>query len=241
MPRCIAELNFDMVGENVKSTNAVFAASYLPDANPSFLNALTESLVDFINRYNDDVYPSRPDMQVVSLTAAVLSCSVFAKNAETRRRIEQVAAVIEQDQPAAQKRVENVAVSRAAELGVARTVPAPTEADKHAAHLVPVWEKGKQLTSIGGVMPKVMADPSIQVQKIRAALMSATIQMRARGESELRLMGLSNAPATWVDGTRSILDIANAIAVEYAPIGAEALEAYFRAFEKAGAMKIAEK
>jgi Zn-dependent M28 family amino/carboxypeptidase len=52
----VAELNFDMVGENVKRTNAVFAVSYLPDANPSFLNALAESIVDFINRYNDDRY-----------------------------------------------------------------------------------------------------------------------------------------------------------------------------------------
>jgi len=52
----VAELNFDMVGENVKTTNALFAVSYLPDWNPSFLNPLVESVVDFINRYSDDRY-----------------------------------------------------------------------------------------------------------------------------------------------------------------------------------------
>jgi len=65
--------------------------------------------------------------------------------------------------------------------------------------------------------------------------------LRARGERELRVFNLPNAPATWADGTRTILDIAGAMAAEYAPISAEALEAYFRAFEKAGAMKVIEK
>ena len=62
--------------------------------------------------------------------------------------------------------------------------------------------------------------------------------MHARGESELRAMGLPNAPATWVDGTRSILDIASAVSVEYAPMTVGEVEAYFRVFEKAGAMRI---
>jgi len=367
----VAELNFDMVGENVKSTNAVFAVSYLPDANPSFLNALAESIVDFINTHNDDRYPVRPDMHVISLTgsrdrtsirmspflsgtdhelfnlagipgttlgvfpddfyhssgdsidqvdatqlhravvfglaglttiayaddaeavdlarlallygrqraasaessvvrslmatsraafaaadqaakallphvyrrerAAVLSCAAFAKSPDTRRRVERLALAIEQDQPAAEKRVEGIAAARAADLGATRTLPSPTDADRRAARLVPIWEKGKQLTSINGVMAKAMADPANQIQKIQAALLGASAALRARGVSELRLYGLPNAPATWVDGARSILDIANAMAVEYAPIGVEALEAYFRAFEKAGAMKIVEK
>ena len=367
----VAELNFEMVGENVKSTNAVFAVSYLPDANPSFLNALAESIVDFINTHNDDRYPVRPDMQVTSLTgsrdrigirmspflsgtdhelfnlagipgttlgvfpddfyhssgdsieqvdatqlhravvfglvglttmayaddgeavdvarlallygrqraasaessavrslmaaskdtfvaadqavrallphvyrrerAAVLSCVAFAKSPDTRRGVERLALAIEQDQPAAEKRVEGIAAARAADHGVTRALPAPTDADRRAARLVPVWEKGKQLTSIEGVMAKLMADPANQIEKIQAALLSAAAALRARGVSELRLYGLSNAPATWVDGTRSILDIANAMAVEYTPIGVEALEAYFRALEKAGAMKIVEK
>jgi hypothetical protein len=43
------------------------------------------------------------------------------------------------------------------------------------------------------------------------------------------------------DGSRSILEIAEAISVEYAAIPAEALELYFRAFEKAGMMTIQER
>jgi hypothetical protein len=44
-----------------------------------------------------------------------------------------------------------------------------------------------------------------------------------------------------VNGTRSLLDIPQAMAVEYAPLPLDALELYFRAFEKAGAMKIEQK
>jgi hypothetical protein len=54
-------------------------------------------------------------------------------------------------------------------------------------------------------------------------------------------MGFPDAPAYFADGKRSILEIRDAVAAEYAPIAIEALEAYFRAFEKAGLMKIQEK
>ena len=54
-------------------------------------------------------------------------------------------------------------------------------------------------------------------------------------------MGLPDAPACYADGTRSVLEIRDAVAAEYAPIAIEVLEVYFRAFEKAGVMKIIEK
>ena len=60
-------------------------------------------------------------------------------------------------------------------------------------------------------------------------------------ESELRLFGLGDAPAFYADGRRSILDIRVAVTAEYGPISVEALELYFRAFEKAGVLKIREK
>ncbi len=367
----IAELNFDMVGENIKTTNAVFAVSYSPDASPSFLNAVSESIVDFINKANDDRYPRRSDLQVASLTGsrdrtyirmapymtgtdhelfnkagipgttlgvfpddfyhssgdsieqvdatqlhraavfgligmttlayaddaqaadlaslsllygrqrvaraesdamrslvsaskdtftandrlakalvphvyrrertAIASCSVFARAPETRRRVERMAALVDQDQPAAQKRVEELAAARATELGAARYTFVPTEADKRASRLVPAWEKGKQLTGLEGAASAVMKEATPLFPKLQAGLMNAMATMRRRGDSELRIMGLPNAPTTWVDGSRSILDIANALSVEYAPIAADALEAYFRVFEKAGAMRIVEK
>ena len=367
----VAEMNFDMVGENVKSTNAVFAVSYSPDANPSFLNALAESIVDFINRHNDDRYSRRPDLQVTSLTGsrdrtlirmapymtgtdhelfnnagipgttlgvfpddfyhssgdsieqvdatqlhravifglvgmvttayaddgqaaelaglallygraraasaesgalrslmaatrdgfaaadqaaralvphvyrrertAIASCAVFASNAETRQRVERVAALMDQDRLPAGKRIDEVAARRAAELGVARTQGVPGDAEKRAGRLVPAWEAGKRLTGFDGVMMKIARDQGLLAMTVQAALTTAMAQMRARGDSELRIMGLANAPATWVDGTRSILDIADAMALEYVPIPVGALEGYFRAFEKTGAMSIVEK
>ena len=172
---------------------------------------------------------------------AVASCAVFARSAETERRVGRLAALIDQDRPPAEKRIGEMAVQRAAELGVKSAPVAPGDAEKRAGRLVPAWETGKRLTSINGAMTKVVRDPTFPVLKIQAALVSAMAKMRARGDSELRIMGLGNAPATWVDGSRSILDIANAMAVEYMPISVDALEAYFRAFEKAGAMRIVEK
>ncbi|MGE5357827.1 MAG: M28 family peptidase, partial [Bacteroidales bacterium] len=368
----VAELNFDMVGENVKSTNAVTTVSYLPDANASFLNAVTESTVDFLMRYNDDRYARRPELQVMSLTgsrdrpvlrmmpymtgtdhelfnmagipgttlgtfpddyyhssgdsieqvdatqlhravvfglvgmttiayaddaqapdlawlavlygrkratsaefgavrgllastkdqlnpairyastlmthvhrrerAAVASAAVFAKAAETKRRIDRLAVLFDQDLLAAQKRVEDVAATRTQELGAPRATTALSEAEKRAAHVFPEWVPGKRLTDINGALSKVMAtgDPAVQLQKIQGALGAAMSTMRGRGESELRIMGLPNAPATWVDGKRSLLEIRDALGVEYAPMPVDGLEAYFRAFEKAGAMKIRE-
>ncbi len=367
----VAELNFDMVGENVKTTNAVYAVGYSPDANPSFLAAVTESIVDFVNRYADDRYGQRPDLQVISLTGsrdrtymrmapymtgtdhelfnmagipgttlgvfpddfyhssgdsieqvdatqlhrsvvfgligmttlayaddanapdlaalsllygrqragraesdavrsllsasrdafasldrttkmlvpqvyarertAVASCSVFARTSETKRRIERLAALVDQEQPSAQKRVEEMAAARAAELGAARYTASASEADRRLARLVPVWEKGRQLTGFDGASFAVAADSSDLSREVQEAFRDAFGDMRARGQSELRMMALPNAPASWVNGTRSIVDIANAISVEYAPIPPKALEAYFRVFEKVGAMKIIEK
>ena len=63
---------------------------------------------------------------------------------------------------------------------------------------------------------------------------------RAGGESELRLFGFADSPAFYVDGRRSLLEIRDAMAAEYAPIPLETLELYFRAFEKAGVIKILE-
>jgi hypothetical protein len=62
--------------------------------------------------------------------------------------------------------------------------------------------------------------------------------MCLQGETDLRLLSFPDAPAYYADGHRSILDIRNEIAAEYAPVPAETLETYFRAFETAGVMTI---
>jgi hypothetical protein len=66
----IANLNYDMVGENLKLTNAVLAIMYTPDFNPSYLNAVMESILDFMNRYNDERYPPQKDFQIISISGS---------------------------------------------------------------------------------------------------------------------------------------------------------------------------
>lgn len=63
----IANLNFDMVGENIIKTNSILSLNYTSDSNPSFLNAIMESIVDFANRYNSERYPSQMDLYIGSV------------------------------------------------------------------------------------------------------------------------------------------------------------------------------
>ena len=65
--------------------------------------------------------------------------------------------------------------------------------------------------------------------------------LRSQGADELLIWSLYDAAAYYADGQRSILDIRDAVAVEYTFIPIEAMELYFRAFEKAGVMTILQK
>lgn len=68
--RRIANLNFDMVGENTVRTNSLLSVNYTSDSNPSFLNAVMESIMDFANRYNSERYPSRMDLYIGSVNGS---------------------------------------------------------------------------------------------------------------------------------------------------------------------------
>lgn len=63
----LANLNFDMLGENLRLTNARFAVGYTPDFNPSWMNGLMESIVAFLNKYNGDRYPAQKEFHVISV------------------------------------------------------------------------------------------------------------------------------------------------------------------------------
>lgn len=63
----IANLNFDMVGENISKTNSVLSINYTSSSNPSFLNSVMESIVDFVNKYNSERYPARMDLYIGSV------------------------------------------------------------------------------------------------------------------------------------------------------------------------------
>ncbi|OGD21104.1 MAG: hypothetical protein A2W03_00865 [Candidatus Aminicenantes bacterium RBG_16_63_16] len=369
--RRIANLNFDMVGEDVVKTNSVLSLTYTSDSNPSFLNAVIESIVDFANTYNNERYPPQLDLYIGSITgsrnrlsvrmapystgtdhelfnnlrigassfgawpdnfyhssedtpdkvdptqlhravviglagittvayadseqapdiarlsliygrrriaasefsavrsllaaskegfsdvdhlagnmiahvyrrerAAVGSAAMFARTAQARSDIEKTIALLSGDEAASRKKLDEAAALRAGELKVVRAPRSLTEAEKRAARLFPARNKGKELHNLGYISRILAKDSTAQVPKIQAALDEITRLYQAQGDSELRLMGFSDAAAFYADGQRSILEIRDAVAAEYAPMPIEALELYFRAFEKAGVMTIAEK
>jgi len=367
----LANLNFDMVGENLLKTNSVTALCYTSDSNPSFLNAVMESIADFGNRFNSERYPPQVDLYVGSIRgsrnrilcpmipyttgtdhelfnnlkigattlgswpdnfyhssedspdkvdptqlhravvigltasttlayadteqaqdfarlsliygrrriaasefsaiksllsatkddfgeanrlaenlmahvyrrerAAIGSTAVFARTAKARSDVEKTMSLLNSDEAASRKKVDEVALLRAVELKVARAPRSLNEEERRAARLIPARNKGKELFNLSYVTRTLDKDPTVQIPKIEAALDEAGQRLRAQGESELKLMGFPDAAAYYADGKRSILDIRDAVAAEYAPIAIEALELYFRAFEKAGLMNILEK
>ncbi len=367
----LANLNFDMVGENVVKTNSLLSLNYTSDSNPSFLNALLESIVDFANSFNSERYPPQMDLYIGSMMgsrnrlscrmvpyttgtdhelfnnlkigaatlgawpdnyyhssedspdkvdptqlhravviglagittlayadseqaqdlarlsliygrrriagsefsavksllaaskdgfeeaersarnlishvyrrerAAIGSAIVFARTAKAQSDVKRTMSLLISDESAPRKKVDEVAALRAAELGVARAKRSMTEAERRAARLIPTPDRGKELLNLSYVARILDKDPDAQIPKITAALEEATRHLRAQGESELRLFGVRDAPASYADGKRSILEIRDAVAAEYTPISIEVLELYFRAFENARVMKILEK
>jgi hypothetical protein len=367
----LADLNFDMVGENVVKTNSVISVCYTSDSNPSFLNAVMESILDFVNRFNDDRYPAQTDFYIGSLNgtrnraawrmipfvsgtdhdlfnrlrigaaslgawpddfyhssedspdkvdptqlhravvlglaaidtlayadseqaqdfaqlslvygrqriahsefsasrsllsatkngfheadhlagnlmahvfsrerAAISSAVMLARTPKARSDVQRVVSWLDGDEAASRKKVEDIARLRAGELGLTRSPLPLTEADKRAARLIPIWNEGKELFSFEYVQRILAQDSSAQIPKIKAALDEVSQRLRDRGVDELTLYGFQDAAALYVDGKRSIPDIRDALAAEYTSIAVEALELYFRAFEKAGLMKILDK
>ncbi len=367
----LANLNFDMVGENVVKTNSLLSLNYTSDSNPSFLNALLESIVDFANYYNSERYPPQMDLYIGSIMgsrnrlacrmapyttgtdhelfnnlkigaatlgswpdnfyhssedtpdkvdptqlhravviglaaittlayaddeqaqdlarlsliygrrriagsefsaikslliahmdnfgeadrlagnlmahvyrrerAAIGSAAVFARTARARSEVERTMSLLNSDEAASRKKVDEVAMLRAVELNSARAPRSLTEAERRAARIIPSPNKGKELFNLSYVTRTLAKDSTAQIQKITAALEETTQRLRTQGESELRLFGIPDAAASYANGKRSLLEIRDAVAAEYAPIAIEALELYFRAFEKAGVMKILEK
>ncbi|MCE9670135.1 M28 family peptidase [Myxococcus stipitatus] len=68
--RRVAQFNFDMLGASLTGAHSRFAVSYTPDWNGSFVNAVSESTVDFMNRFNGVRYPARRDFRIGSVTGS---------------------------------------------------------------------------------------------------------------------------------------------------------------------------
>ncbi|MGA2073580.1 MAG: M28 family peptidase [Terriglobia bacterium] len=65
--RRIADLNYDEMGANLLTMNSVISVSYAPDSMPTFLNALMESILGFMNKYNDVSYPVEKQFHIISV------------------------------------------------------------------------------------------------------------------------------------------------------------------------------
>ncbi|WP_244238424.1 M28 family peptidase [Corallococcus terminator] len=68
--RRVAHFNFDMLGASLTRAHSRFSVSYTPDWNGSFVNAVSESTVAFMNRFNAVAYPSRKDFRIGSVTGS---------------------------------------------------------------------------------------------------------------------------------------------------------------------------
>ena len=367
----IANLNFDMVGENTVKTNSILGLNYTSDSNPSFLNAVMESIVDFANTYNNERYPPQMDLYIGSITgsrnrldcriipyitgtdhelfnnlkigatsltawpdnyyhssedtpdkvdptqlhravviglaaittiayadnaqardlarlalvygrkriaggefsavrsllaadkenfnqadrlagnlithvyrrerAAIGSASVFAKTPGSRTEVERTISLLISDETASRKRLDETALLRATELGMARVKQTLTESERRSGRLIPAPVKGKELFNLSYVSRTLAGDSTVQIPKITTALNNIIQYLRAKGEDELTLFGIEDIPAFYADGKRSILEIRDSFTAEYTAISIETLEIYFRAFERAGVMKILEK
>jgi hypothetical protein len=173
--------------------------------------------------------------------AAIRSCELFARTADARQKVEQAARVFANDEDAGRQEIRELAEVTGATRGVALGQYQLSAAEREAARLIPSRKPDQQLLATDYVFGKLERDPSAQLDVIRKGLQQASEEMRSSGESDLRLLGFWDVPAYYVDGKRSVLDISDAVAAEYAPLPIDVLVLYFRAFEKAGVMTVAAK
>jgi len=363
----IANLNYDMSGEDLSKTGSVFSIVRTPDSTPSFLNALMECILDFMNRYNDYTYAVQKDFQIISVTgsrealrgrmepfeegsdhelfdhlgipavrihaawpdwfyhsskdspdksdpttlhrsifaglaaivsmsyaedpqavdlgqiaweygkrgvardvtraialvssaasanlpararwaraiarhaydreqAAILSCGVFTENPATERILAEKAADLGRDQQTSMQSIDNALSARATELGVALPSVAPTAAELEAARLVPMRRPGEELKGLGYVGSRV--ESKAEAGRVEKALTAVEATMKREGAFDLQVYAVPDAPAFYVDGHRSILDIWEHFAAEYRPLPLDILRTYFDLFEKMGVMTI---
>ncbi|AGC43853.1 hypothetical protein MYSTI_02537 [Myxococcus stipitatus DSM 14675] len=68
--RRVANFNFDMLGAHLSRVHSRFNISATPDWNASFVNAVSESTVTFMNRFNGVKYPPRRDFYIGSVTGS---------------------------------------------------------------------------------------------------------------------------------------------------------------------------
>lgn len=63
----LAGFNIDQCGADLVKSGAVFNMVRTPDSTPSYLNALVESVIDFMNTANDAAYPRNKEFHIISV------------------------------------------------------------------------------------------------------------------------------------------------------------------------------
>jgi len=124
------------------------------------------------------------------------------------------------DGAASRRKVEEAAVLKASELGISRVKLSLTEAERRVSRLIPAPNKGKELHNLNYAIRILASDPTAGIQEITTAMDNIIKSLREEGTDELALYGIRDFPAFYANGKRSILDIRNAFAAEYAPVSA---------------------
>jgi len=171
---------------------------------------------------------------------AIRSCAFFARSEEERKAIERLATTLAGGEETSLTQVRDLAVQRAERLGVSFHERVLTPAEERASRLFPARKPDRPLLGTEFVFGRLSEAALAGMKSMHEEFDRAEQAMRFLGASDLRIMGFSDAAASYADGRRSILEIRDEIAAEYTSVPVEALEIYFRAFEKAGVMTIRE-
>jgi hypothetical protein len=66
----IADLNYDQVGGDLLKEDSVYQFVSTPDSTPSFLNSMMVSILDFMNKFNDENYPPVKEFHIISVNGS---------------------------------------------------------------------------------------------------------------------------------------------------------------------------
>ncbi len=363
----ISALNYDGVGVDLIKAHSIFVMMYTPDSTPSFLNAVMESILDFMNAHNNVRYPKQKDFHIISLTgsrnrlrgemapfsmgsdhevfnnlkipavmagagpddfyhsqedtpdkvdatqlhravfsglaaittiayadderaadiaqltfiygkkrigkesevrasrliasldagnfsekkrlapkiiahvyrreqAAIRSTTLFSRTPKTRKVIEQIASLLEDAEGISLQNIAELTEIRASALSVPLKEDTLSATEQEAARLFPHRKMTYPLEGTTYVYEKLEGDSDLNALKKEFEQVGENV--KKMGGSILLLFALRDAPSFYADGTRSILEIRDAIAVEYIWLPIELMKLYFRVFEKAGVVVI---
>lgn len=165
---------------------------------------------------------------------ALEACDVFA--AKPLPAVKSEVQSLAREAVATADRLQDVALLRAG--GKAFKPLALGEAERRAKTLVPAWVSGKERTPYWQAASGGGAENKPRVERLRAAIATASQALREQGEGELRIYQFEDALVSYADGHRSLLEIRDAIVAEYGYVlPLAAVEDLFGVFKASGLMR----